>query len=159
MKLGCNSVRALSCLTMIYLSICLVCEGQGLRLTYFFCSHHTQCCAWLLCMKFSVSAWLNEWVRNHSRLKSPNFSGICGFLKTWFWDLPVGSVVRNPDPWSGKIPYAAWQLSPCATTTKPMLSTTGDATAMTSLRNWRVVPLSATRGSLYTAWKTQCSQK
>ena len=30
---------------MIYLSICLVCEGQGLRLPYFLCSHHT-----LLCM-------------------------------------------------------------------------------------------------------------
>ena len=39
-------------------------------------------------------------------------------------DLPGGAVVKNPpaitgaqfDPWSGKIPHAAEQLSPCATT-------------------------------------------
>ena len=38
-------------------------------------------------------------------------------------------MVKNPpanagdmfEPWSGKIPHAAEQLSPCATTTKPAL--------------------------------------
>ena len=44
--------------------------------------------------------------------------------------LPGGAVVKNPpanagdtgsDPWSGKIPHAAKQLSPCATTTEPAL--------------------------------------
>ena len=46
---------------------------------------------------------------------------------------PVGSVVKNPpadgwghrfDPWSGKIPHATGQLSPCATTTEPFATTT-----------------------------------
>ena len=46
-------------------------------------------------------------------------------------DFPGGTVVRNPpanardmtdfDPWSGKIPQATEQLSPCATTTEPVL--------------------------------------
>ena len=42
-------------------------------------------------------------------------------------DFPGGTVVKNPckghgfKPWSGKIPHAAEQLSPCATTTEPVL--------------------------------------
>ena len=43
--------------------------------------------------------------------------------------FPGGSVVKTAcqcrrhgfDPWSGKIPHAAEQLSPCATTTEPVL--------------------------------------
>ena len=45
--------------------------------------------------------------------------------------FPRGAVVENPpvnagdtgsfEPWSGKIPHAAEQLSPCATTTEPAL--------------------------------------
>ena len=44
--------------------------------------------------------------------------------------FPGGAVVKNPpanagdmgsDPWSGKIPHAAEQLSPFATTTEPVL--------------------------------------
>ena len=44
--------------------------------------------------------------------------------------LPGGTVVKNPpanarghrfEPWSGKIAHAAEQLSPCATTTEPVL--------------------------------------
>ena len=38
--------------------------------------------------------------------------------------FPGGAVVKNPhgfEPWSGKIPHAAEQLSPCATTTEPVL--------------------------------------
>ena len=46
------------------------------------------------------------------------------------WDFPGDSLVENPpanagekeiDPWSRKIPHAAEQLSPCATTTEPVL--------------------------------------
>ena len=42
-------------------------------------------------------------------------------------DFPGGAVVKNPpansgdtgfEPWSGKTPHAAEQLSPCATTTE-----------------------------------------
>ena len=49
--------------------------------------------------------------------------------KTWA-GFPGGAVVKNPpanagghgfEPWSGKIPRAAEQLSPCATTTEPVL--------------------------------------
>ena len=44
------------------------------------------------------------------------------------WGFPGGAVVKNPpanagengfEPWSGKIPHAAEQLSPLATTTEP----------------------------------------
>ena len=44
--------------------------------------------------------------------------------------FPGGAVVENPpanagvhgfESWSGKIPHAAEQLSPCATTTEPAL--------------------------------------
>ena len=44
--------------------------------------------------------------------------------------FPGGAVVKNLpanagghgfDPWSGKIPHAAEQLSPCATATEPVL--------------------------------------
>ena len=46
-------------------------------------------------------------------------------------DFPGGAVVKNPpanagdkgsiEPWSGKIPHAAEQLSLCATTNEPEL--------------------------------------
>ena len=44
-------------------------------------------------------------------------------------DFPRGTVVKNlpanagdtGSSWSGKIPHAAEQLSPCATTTEPVL--------------------------------------
>ena len=51
-------------------------------------------------------------------------------IKTDFSDFPGGAVVNNLPanvgdtgfyPWSGKIPHAAEQLSPCATTTDPAL--------------------------------------
>ena len=51
--------------------------------------------------------------------------------KTKTWGFPGGSVVKNPavnsrdtdliDPCSGKIPYSSEQLSPCSTTTEPVL--------------------------------------
>ena len=48
-------------------------------------------------------------------------------IKNIFGDFPGGAVVKNPpanagdhrfNPWSRKIPHAAGQLSPCATTTE-----------------------------------------
>ena len=51
-------------------------------------------------------------------------------FKKMKWGFPGGTVVKNPpakcrghgfEPWSGKIPHAAEQLSPCATTTEPEL--------------------------------------
>ena len=52
-------------------------------------------------------------------------------MKTWRWDFSGGPVVRNPPDNAGdtdwipglgtKIPCASEQLSPCATTTEPML--------------------------------------
>ena len=56
---------------------------------------------------------------------------LLGVIKMlWYLDFPGGPVVKNPpanaggqgfDPWSGKMPHAAEQLSPCATTTEPAL--------------------------------------
>ena len=71
----------------------------------------------------------------------------CTSLKRWCQGRPWSSADANPpacqcrghhfDPWSGKIPRAAGQLSPCETTTEPSrlnywsrCSTTGEATAM-----------------------------
>ena len=51
-------------------------------------------------------------------------------FKNYFRDFPGGAVVKNPpaiagghefDPWSGKIPHAMEQLSPCPTATEPAL--------------------------------------
>ena len=51
------------------------------------------------------------------------------------WDSPSGPVVKNPparghgfNPWSGEIPHAVEELSPCATTTEPVLWIRGAAT-------------------------------
>ena len=71
--------------------------------------------------------------------------------------LPMqGTRIRGFKPWSGRIPHAAEQLGPCATTTEPALQSphakspclaTREATAMRGLhttmkssptcRNWR----------------------
>ena len=49
-------------------------------------------------------------------------------LKILYRDFPGGTVVKNPpantgdigfEPWSGKIPHSAEQLSLCTTTTEP----------------------------------------
>ena len=55
---------------------------------------------------------------------------IPGLKKSTLGDFPGSAVVKNPPanagdtrsiPWSGKIPHAVEQLSPCATTTEPAL--------------------------------------
>ena len=74
------------------------------------------------------------------------------------------------DPWSGKIPHAAEQLSPCATTTEP--AATEPTYLQLVLRNKRShhnekpahhneeqPPLAATRESLRAVTKTHLSQK
>ena len=43
-------------------------------------------------------------------------------LEPMKWGFPGGAVVKNPpaiEPWSGKIPHAAEQLGPWATTAEP----------------------------------------
>ena len=61
-------------------------------------------------------------------IQKPKTFNYC-ILKTNFPGFPGGAVVKNPpanaggtlEPWSGKIPHAVEQLSPCATTTEPAL--------------------------------------
>ena len=58
--------------------------------------------------------------------------GVLKQLKLQMWDFPGGLVVENPPSNAGdaglissqgtRIPRAMGQLSPCATTTEPMLS-------------------------------------
>ena len=68
------------------------------------------------------------------------------------------------DPWSGKIPHAAEQLSPCATTTEARVPgahalATREATAIEAhaLQTENSPWLTATRQSLCAATKTLCS--
>ena len=59
--------------------------------------------------KFKLDTWLRWWLRGKE---------------------PACQCRRHVlDPWSGKIPHAAGQLSPCATTTKPVLWSPGAAAA------------------------------
>ena len=60
-------------------------------------------------------------------------------------DFPGGAVVKNPpanarghgvEPWSGKIPHAAEQLSPCTTTTEPVLWSPQATTTEPTRRNY-----------------------
>ena len=60
---------------------------------------------------------------------------VVGHIEVWpqnheYWDFPGGAVVKNlpagdvgssPGPGRSHIPHAAEQLSPCATTTEPVL--------------------------------------
>ena len=74
----------------------------------------------------------------------PNYKNEQKFKSICKQGFPGGTVVKNPpanagdrfEPWSGKIPHAAEQLSPCATTTEPALqsprATTTEAHAPTA---------------------------
>ena len=81
-------------------------------------------------------------------------------LPWWSTGKESASLFRGHgfDPWSGKIPHATGQRSPCAAAAEPSLPTlcsaTGEATAVRSL-------CIAARGSLRVAAyvKTQCGQK
>ena len=69
------------------------------------------------------------------------------------------------EPWSGKIPHAAEQLGPCATTTEPaclepvLLNKRGRDNERPAHRDEEWPPLTATRESPRTEMKTQHSQK
>ena len=69
------------------------------------------------------------------------------------------------EPWSGKIPHAAEQLSPCATTTEPaflepvLRNKRSHCNGKPTHHNEEEPLLAATRGSLRAATKTQRSQK
>ena len=84
-------------------------------------------------------------------------------LKPWSWGFPGGQVVKNPparghrfDSWSGKIPHAVCQLSPCCRTTEPvfwaqelqLLSPNAETTEAHAPRSWCYIAreASATRG-------------
>ena len=68
------------------------------------------------------------------------------------------------EPWSGKIPHAAEQLSPCATTTEParlelvLRNKRGRDSERPAHRDEEWPPLAATRESLHAATKTQRSK-
>ena len=47
--------------------------------------------------------------------------GTWKFIQKRFMDFPGGAVGHGFKPWSGKIPHATEQLSPCATATEPAL--------------------------------------
>ena len=66
-------------------------------------------------------------------------------IRTQVLDFPGGAVVKNPpanagdigsEPWSGKIPHAAEQLSPCATTTEPAFYSPQATTTEPSRHNY-----------------------
>ena len=69
---------------------------------------------------------------SQAKFKLQNFINITIIImiKISFQDFPGGTVVKNTPcqcrahrlgPWSGKIPHATEQLSPCTTTTEPVL--------------------------------------
>ena len=91
--------------------------------------------------------------------------------------VPPASELYEFDPWPGNIPHAAEQLSPCATTTKPVLrahapqllkpaclepvlyNKRSHDNEKSTHHNVEQPQLAATRESLHTATKTQHSQK
>ena len=75
-------------------------------------------------------------------------------LPWWSSGLKSSCQYREPrfNPWSGKIPHATGQLSSCASTTEAR------APRACALQQEKPL-LAATRESLGTAMKTQCSQK
>ena len=84
------------------------------------------------------------------------------------WSFLGGSVVKNPlantgdrlDPWSGKIPHATKQLSPCTTTIEPVLHGKGShCNEEPAHPNWRVDPAHPTQRKAHAAAKTQHGQE
>ena len=89
------------------------------------------------------------------------------YQTTWCWDFPGGLVVKNlpanADLWSGKVPHAAGQLSPCASTTEACTPyspcpTAREATAISPLNAIREEPpLTTTGESLQATVKNPCA--
>ena len=69
---------------------------------------------------------LNSYFMLYSKINLDVLRLKCKKQKYWNRGCPGGAVVKNPplcrahwfEPWSRKIPHAAEQLSPCATTTE-----------------------------------------
>ena len=80
-------------------------------------------------------------------------------------NLPANAGGHGFEPWSGKIPHAAEQRSPCATTTEPVClepvfrSKRGRESERPAHRDEEWPPLAAIRESPCTETKTQHSQK
>ena len=96
------------------------------------------------------------------------------FLKSCIWGFPGGTLVENLpaqcrghgfEPWSGKIPHAAEQLGPWATTTEPahlepvLRNKRGRDSERLAHRDEEWPPLATTRESPRTETKTQHRQK
>ena len=80
------------------------------------------------------------------------------------WESACQCRGHGFEPWSGKIPHAAEQLGPWATTTEParlepVPQKRGRDNERLAHRNEEWPPLAATRGSPRTETKTQHSQK
>ena len=81
------------------------------------------------------------------------------------WESACQCRGHGIEPWSGKIPHAAEQLSPCATTTEParlepvLRNKRGCDTERPAHRDEEWPPLATTRESPRTEMKTQHSQK
>ena len=81
------------------------------------------------------------------------------------WESACQCRAHGFEPWPGKIPHAAEQLGPCATTTEPALlepvlrNKRGRDGERPAHRDEEWLPLSATRESPRTETKTQHSQK
>ena len=93
-------------------------------------------------------------------------------FKMHYKDFPAGAMVKNPpfreqgfDPWSGKIPLATGQRSPCATTTdrmclEPVLcKRRSKDSEKPAHHKQRTAPLTTARESPHAAAKTQCSRQ
>ena len=80
-------------------------------------------------------------------------------------NLPANAGENGFEPWSGRVPHAAEQLGPCATTTEPahlepvLHNKRGRDSERPTHRNEEWPPLAATRESPRTETKTQHSQK
>ena len=98
-----------------------------------------------------------------SRTKKDQLEG----LPWWHsgWESACRCRGHRFEPWSGKIPHAAEQLSPWATTTEParlepvLRNGRGRDSERPAHRNEEWPPLAATRESPRTETKTQHSQK
>ena len=81
------------------------------------------------------------------------------------WESACQCGGHGFEPWSGKIPHAAEQLGPCATTTEPahlepvLSNKRGRDSERPAHRDEEWLPLATTRGSPCTETKTQHSQK
>ena len=81
------------------------------------------------------------------------------------WESACQCRGHRFEPWSGKIPHATEQLSPCATTTEPVRlelvlhNKRGRDSERPAHRDEEWPPLAATRESPCTETKTQQSQK